>query len=118
MVRGQDVAPEHGFGAAPGMRDQDGAADVAAMEAEFPEFAIWQEFAGGRGQYIARRMRRGVHPPTTVTPGRRAPPPPPRPPPRPPRRCGPPPPPPPGGPRARAAAPRVRFEDRSRSLLR
>jgi hypothetical protein len=37
------------------------------MEAEFPEFAIWQEFAGGRVQYIARRIRRGVHPHTIVT---------------------------------------------------
>jgi hypothetical protein len=67
MVRGYDVASEPGFGTAPGTRDQDGAADVAAMEAEFPEFAIWQEFAGGRIQYIARRMRRGVHPHTVVT---------------------------------------------------
>jgi hypothetical protein len=67
MVRGQDVGGELGLGAAPGMREQDGAADVAAMEAEFPEFAIWQEVAGGRVQYIARRIRRGVHPHTIVT---------------------------------------------------
>jgi hypothetical protein len=67
MVRAYDVAWQHGPGATPGMRDQDDAADVAAMEAEFPEFAIWREYAGGRIQYIARRMRRGVHPHTIVT---------------------------------------------------
>jgi hypothetical protein len=67
MARGHDVAWEYDPGATPGMRDPDGAADVAAMEAEFPEFAIWREYAGGRFQYIARRMRRGVHPHTVVT---------------------------------------------------
>jgi hypothetical protein len=67
MVRGQDVAAQRGFGAAAGTRDQDGAADVAAMEADFPEFAIWREYAGERVQYIARRMRREVHPHTIVT---------------------------------------------------
>jgi len=67
MARAHNVAREYGPGATPGMRDQDEAADVAAMEAEFPEFAIWREYAGGRIQYIARRMRRGVHPHTIVT---------------------------------------------------
>jgi len=67
MVRGYDAAAELGLGATRGTRDQDGAADVAAMEAEFPEFAIWQEYAGERVQYIARRMRREVHPHTIVT---------------------------------------------------
>lgn len=67
MVSGQDVVSGLGSGPAPGIRDEDGLADVAAMEAEFPEFAIWQEYAGERIQYIARRMRRGVHPHTIVT---------------------------------------------------
>jgi hypothetical protein len=67
MVRAHNVAWGYGPGATPGMRDQDSAADVAAMEAEFPEFAIWREYTGGRIQYIARRMRRGVHPHTIVT---------------------------------------------------
>jgi hypothetical protein len=58
MAYRQDASTGYDEGADPGL---------AALAAEFPEFAIWRELTGGRIQYIARRTRRGVHPHTIVT---------------------------------------------------
>jgi hypothetical protein len=64
MARGRHGTSSAGIGAG---ADQGGLGDLAAMAAEFPEFAIWQEYAGERVQYIARRNHGGVHPHTIVT---------------------------------------------------
>jgi hypothetical protein len=58
MTQRQEVSPGYDDDADPGL---------AALAAEFPEFAIWRELTGGRIQYIARRNRGGVHPHTVVT---------------------------------------------------
>lgn len=41
--------------------------ELAALQAEFPVFRIWQEITGDRVRFVARSRRRGLNPHTVVT---------------------------------------------------
>ncbi len=47
--------------------EDDSAAILTALRADFPTFRIWREIVPGRTRYIARRLQPGPGPHTVVT---------------------------------------------------
>jgi hypothetical protein len=48
--------------------DADGDAELASLQASFPQFRIWREMIHDRARYVAQRLNQDTHPHTVVTP--------------------------------------------------
>jgi hypothetical protein len=53
------TAPDH---------DVDGDAELASLQASFPQFQIWREIIHDRARYVAQHLTPETHPHTVVTP--------------------------------------------------
>jgi hypothetical protein len=49
-------------------QDADGDAELASLQAGFPQFRIWREMIHDRARYVAGRLDPDAHPHTVITP--------------------------------------------------